>query len=204
MVCAFQGFRAFEVRFFVPAHIFSILLCVSSGLPSSVFDMSRRFKRVAHTHKAILACLSQNSGLKPVEEVPAQRRPYGSRDADLVMGRQGLVYGPDGVFSHAGPAAPLQLGREMMVMVRESGKIMIQDEERVAKNQCLWNRWETDVTPGLIQPLLELLSKTCSMRDVAIVRQDSGCVGCENGRLLGIFCVFFDRESSFSDMDCNY
>lgn len=145
-------------------------------------------------YKAILARLSQRTGLKPVEEVPAERRPYGSRDAGLIMGRQGLVYGPEGVFSNAGSTTPLLLGvdsRELMPMVGASGSIQVYDEERVAKNQHLWNRWEIEVIPAMIQPLLKLLSETSSMRDIAMTCQIPLCGGCANGRLLPVLCVFF-------------
>lgn len=167
--------------------------------------MSKRFKRVANTEKAVLAHLSQDSGLLPLSDVPVERRPYASRDAGLHVAPQGLVYGPTGVFSHVGGPPQMLTGHP----VDETSDVILSltgnkpDDERVAKNQRLWNRWEKEVIPSMVKPFLELLSSTSSLREMGTVRQSWACIGCKKGRLLGVFCIFVDRESqTFIAISC--
>lgn len=163
--------------------------------------MSRRFKRVANTERAILTRLSQDHGLVPVSEVAQERRPYASRDAGLLIGHQGLVYGPTGVFSHVGPTAPALQGDlggdnlEVMPVDGDEAQPNASDEQRAAKNQRLWDRWMREVIPTMVKPLLELHQNTSSLRDMAVVRLLPRCPGCENGCLLPICCIFFESKS---------
>lgn len=189
---------------FLPPFHLALLLGPLSA-PSSVIpllSMSKRFKRVAKTEKTVLAHLTQDSGLKLLSEVPNERRPYASRDAGLLVGPQGLVYGPSGVFSHVGPAAPVRqanlLGTSSVgsAVAENNDNNEYVDEQRVAKNQRLWNRWEKEVLPSMVKPFMELLHTTSSLRDLGMVRWSGGCAGCISGRVLGVFCIFVDSEFS--------
>lgn len=162
--------------------------------------MPKNFKRVAYTDKAALTRLTQ-AKLKPVEEVAVERRPYASRGSSLIVGHEGLVYGPQGVFSNVGGGASMLYGDSLrdnahgIPAATSVDHVNPPDEKRMAKNQRLWDRWNNEVIPNLMKPLLGLLRMTSMLRTVATVRGVSGCMGCGDGRLLGIFCIFFDRKS---------
>lgn len=163
--------------------------------------MPKKFKRVANVSKEVLTKLSRPVTLTPVEEVPLDRRPYASRDANLVVGHRGLVYGPDGVFTHSGAGPVLDAGvstGEMIPALQadapsdDTAHFNRPDEQRMAKNQRLWHRWSNEVIPAMVKPLLELLARTSSLCMLDNVRREPRCGGCQNGRLLSVFCVFFD------------
>lgn len=187
------------------------MVVYSSFPPPPVFSAHRssfleimppKFKRVANTSHQVLASLSERPSLRLVSETAVQRRPYASQDANIVVSHQGLVYTQDGVYSHVGGTGRLLSGRVGGSEKPDSGatigvEVNVVDEQRVAKNQRLWYRWKNEVIPTMIKPLLGLLHKTTFLRDIDSVRQTPGCKGCLEGRLLPIYCVFFDSSYIF-------
>ncbi len=70
-------------------------------------------------------------------------------------------------------------------------------EKRANKKKRQWIKWNDEVVPGLLRPYVSLLFQTDSLCNVHIVRTDIGCTGCELGRLIEIFCIFFESMFFF-------
>ena len=72
------------------------------------------------------------------------------------------------------------------------------DEEavkRAGKKKRQWMKWNDEVIPDLLRPYVTLLAKTDNLWDTQYIQTGLGCTGCQLGRLIDIFCVFFDSSS---------
>ena len=61
-----------------------------------------------------------------------------------------------------------------------------------------FQRWEGEILPALMQPYIQLLRETDSLRNMSEVRRLVGCSGCHSGRSLTVACIFFESGSIFS------
>lgn len=79
---------------------------------------------------------------------------------------------------------------------------IINDVEGVkpGKKARQFQRWEGEILPALMQPYIQLLRGTDSLRNMSEVRQLVGCSGCHSGRSLSVACIFFESGSLFLDM----
>jgi hypothetical protein len=143
-------------------------------------------------------------GLIPVEDVAVGRRPYGIPHA--VIGAQGRVYTPMGLFSQALGQHTLMEGFDA-----EMAQIPLGDDDpaggggdgaepdeaaiRAGKKERQWQKWSGDIIPALLKPYMGLLRQTSGLREMEGVHKEKGCTGCTNGRLLEVSCVFFERMS---------
>jgi hypothetical protein len=66
-----------------------------------------------------------------------------------------------------------------------------------------FQRWEGEILPALMQPYIQLLRETDSLRNMSEVRQLVGCSGCHSGRSLRVACIFFESGSIFSCGCCS-
>jgi len=71
-------------------------------------------------------------------------------------------------------------------------------EARAAKRQKQWRKWSKDVIPALLQPYMTLLRETEGLRDINSKRQVDACVGCSEGQLLNVTCVYFESRLIFT------
>ena len=55
-----------------------------------------------------------------------------------------------------------------------------------------------DVIPALLQPYMTLLCETEGLRDINSRWQLDGCVGCSDGWLLNVTCVYFESMLIFT------
>jgi hypothetical protein len=60
-----------------------------------------------------------------------------------------------------------------------------------------FQRWEGEILPALMQPYIQLLRETDSLRNMLEVRQVAGCSGCHAGRSLKVACIFFESMLIF-------
>ncbi|KDR80500.1 hypothetical protein GALMADRAFT_62166 [Galerina marginata CBS 339.88] len=132
--------------------------------------------------------------LVPFDELPQSRRPYGSKQA--VIGHQGLVYTPSGVYAHI--AEPFLTTESTEKVDDETNDLPDHDnsevdEQRIAKKQRQWRKWSEDIIPALLKPYLTLLSETAGLRDMSQVDDIQGCTGCARGRLLYVSCIYFQK-----------
>ena len=79
-------------------------------------------------------------------------------------------------------------------------QLCLEAEKSANKKKRQWAKWNDDVIPGLLRPYVDLLWATDNLRNVATICRNAVCRGCQLGRLLEIFCVFFD--SMFSLILC--
>lgn len=144
---------------------------------------------------------SELSGLRLLPDLPRIRRPYGTQDAELVVGPVGRVYGPSGVFGQV----PGEISLPPVHAESNTAKDTepepddetedIVDNEATLKAKRLWQRWSEEVIPQLLEPYFSLLRETRNLRVMDKVRSRAGCAGCTNGRLVEISCVFFESTS---------
>jgi hypothetical protein len=52
--------------------------------------------------------------------------------------------------------------------------------QEVGKKARQWRKWSEDVIPALLEPYLELLRESESLRDVSGARNVEGCKGCQD------------------------
>ena len=160
------------------------------------------------------------SHLIPVDQLPKQRRPYGSKG--VASGAGGRVVTPAGVFSHiidldglSGSVGHQTLGEESDEMqgIEMEGPAMsyvdVNEPEispqapaidaslkRADKKQRQWRKWSEDIIPALLEPYLTLMRETELLRNIGMVRSQKGCTGCINGRTLDVSCIYFNSECS--------
>ncbi|KDR70616.1 hypothetical protein GALMADRAFT_144519 [Galerina marginata CBS 339.88] len=137
-------------------------------------------------------------GLVPLESVPLGRRPYGLPHA--VVGAQGHVYAPTGSFSQVvGQGNSIERERVEVPLGYEDeedgggGADTDDAAKRAGKKQRQWRKWSEDIIPQLLKPYMQLLRETSGLRDIEGVREERGCAGCSDGRLLEVTCVYFER-----------
>jgi len=146
-------------------------------------------------------------GLIPVDDVLPDRRPYASKMLRLSL--EGRVSTPVGVFSqvlsrNVGSAAvgedvPIPDGMEDDVGGSDDDTAdELAREVRAVKRQKQWRKWSEDVIPALLQPYMTLLRETEGLRDINSKRQVNACVGCSEGRLLNVTCVYFESRLIFT------
>lgn len=149
-------------------------------------------------------------GLLSVDIKSGRRRNYGARGfGSFVAGR---VSTPHGDFSQMieSEATHLPLADAMAVDIQgddggqtddmdmddidgssSSLDMEVLNKEKKKKRQMAV--WMETVIPAMVQPYLQLLRETGSLRDLTFVRKGVLCSGCVSGRVLEVFCVFFDR-----------
>lgn len=185
----------FRCSLFFPPHPPNLLVKSTTTMPSNPF---RKPSEVVRQPR------SELPGLRLLPDLPHIRRPYGTQDAELVVGPVGRVYGPSGVFGQVpgeinlapvhieGDDIPEDMGPD-----EEEAEDVV-DNESTLKAKRLWQRWSEEVIPQLLEPYFDLLRETKNLRVMDKVRSRAGCRGCTNGRLIEISCVFFESTSSRS------
>jgi len=158
----------------------------------------------------------EQPGLVAVDDLPSSRRPYGSHNT--VVGLEGRISTSAGVFAQVlGPEASVY---STQVVERGAGDYKeasedededededegmyddkraddVQVERRAGKKARQWRNWNERIIPMLLEPYVELLRESNSLRDLSGVRNSQGCKGCVEGRKLEVVCVYF--ESMFS------
>jgi len=149
-------------------------------------------------------------GLIPEDDIVHDRRPYASKLLRLSL--ENRVSTPAGVFSHvlSRDVGSAVVGEDVPV---PSGVGCVEDdmdgsdddiaeelarEARAVKKQKQWRKWSEDVIPALLQPYMTLLRETEGLRDINSKQQVDGCVGCSDGRLLNVTCVYFESRLIFT------
>lgn len=146
------------------------------------------FRRAAK--KSVVPAPPVIEGLVPIDDLPKARKPYGAKDA--IIGAQGLVYTPTGLYSQIAESSPerLELDDEMShIFLADADDI--DAERRASKKQRQWRKWSEDIIPALLKPYMDLLLETDGLRDMNRINRKQGCKGCNLGRLLDVSCVFF-------------
>lgn len=142
--------------------------------------------------------------LIPVDDLVPLRRPYASKNLRLSF--EGRVSTPMGLFSQVLPegvgadigrddlsSSPIALVAGEDVGDDSDGAAEVQAREaRALKRQRQWRKWSEDIIPALLQPYMALLRETDGLRDIKSKRQINGCLGCLDGRLLDVTCVYFE------------
>jgi hypothetical protein len=139
-----------------------------------------------------------------VDETTSTRRPYGS--SGVFLGVQGQVATPSGVFLQVMPGSshPFHQDRneevgEVVMFEDSEDDLGSEDEEeegvhQVGKKVRQWRKWSEDIIPALLEPYLELLRESESLRDVSDARNIQGCKGCQGKRQLEVVCVYFESK----------
>jgi len=161
------------------------------------------------------------SRLIPVDQLPKKRHPYGSKG--VVSNASGRIVTPVGVFSHvidvdgtSGSVGhqPLMDESDGMqgIETREVGIAYVDatsapelenpasetdaNLKRSSKRQRQWRTWSEDIIPALLKPYMSLMQETESLRNIGMVRGQTGCKGCANGRMLDFSCIYFNSKCS--------
>jgi hypothetical protein len=179
--------------------------------------MPKSFKKVsaqAPTHAPLVP------DLVPVDEMTSQHRPYGS--SGVFLGIQGQVSMPSGVFSQVMLASGHPFHQDKneevgeVVMFEDSEDVLGSEDEEdlssedeedlgsedekeesvqeVGKKARQWRKWSEDIIPALLEPYLELLRESESLRDVSGARNVEGCKGCQDKQQLEVICVYFESK----------
>ena len=183
--------------------------------PPSFLPMPSLLKRRSDR---ISAPLVDQPGLVAVDDLPSSRRPYGSRNT--VVGLDGRISTPAGVFAQVlGPEGSVYSAQVVKEGARdyEEGEGEEEEEEeeeedgemdedehahdvevgrRAGKKERQWKNWSDKVIPALLEPYVELLRVSNSLRDLSGVRNFQRCKGCAGGRNLEVVCVYFESMSS--------
>jgi hypothetical protein len=165
----------------------------------------------------------EEPGLVAVADLPSSRRPYGSKN--LVVGVEGRISTQAGVFAQIlGPDLNMQailrhtgeagggedssegedsLGGEGDIAADDGEELEggVQDEgearKRAGKKERQWRNWSEVMIPAMLEPYMELLRESESLRSLGGARNHKGCQGCEGGRLLEVVCVYFESMFAF-------
>ena len=167
--------------------------------------MSKLFKKTGTQRKPNQ--VTTQTGLIPVEELGHARAVYGT--AHLPAALPGArILTRTGVFSHIinvdtdgddiAHLQPLGDARDDDEMSVDDDNGLLDDlsclevQKRASKKKRQWIKWNDDVIPALLRPYVDLLYKTENFRYICNVDRKPECEGCQAGRLLEVFCVFFD------------
>jgi len=149
------------------------------------------------------------AALHSVTGLQGQRRLYSSRGLGNII--RGFVSMPDGDFSQVVKGVGCEEGHvsldDIMALDEEtegamdvegigaciegSGAEVSRKEEKKKRQTAVW---VNEVIPAMVQPYLKLLCDTESLRCLPPVRNVSSCGGCMVGRVVDVYCVFFDRK----------
>ncbi|KDR65487.1 hypothetical protein GALMADRAFT_42870, partial [Galerina marginata CBS 339.88] len=70
------------------------------------------------------------------------------------------------------------------------------------KKQRQWRRWSEDIIPALLKPYLSLLHESSGLRNMEEFRKPKGCTGCDDGRLIEVSCIFFEKIEKITLCTC--
>lgn len=128
-------------------------------------------------------------------ELPRNLVPVGSFQTRRVYGTtqpRGNVYTPEGHFvQHADSFSDQQDDPFEAIAMDVIGNV---EGHKPGKKERQFQRWEGEVLPLLMEPYIQLLAETDSLRNMADVRQGEGCQGCAFGRELKVACIFFESK----------
>jgi len=148
-----------------------------------------------------------------VDEITSTRWPYGS--SGVFLGVQGQVATPGGVFSQVMPGSSHPFHQDKNEEVGEvvmfedcEDNLGSEDEDdlgsedekeeegvrQVGKKVQQWRKWSEDIIPALLEPYLELLRESESLRDVSGARNIEGCKVCQGKQQLEVVCVYFESK----------
>lgn len=134
-------------------------------------------------------------------DVPRDRRPYGL--SDIMIGFQGKVYTPEGLFVQASPIGGTSAPGVDDTDSDDDYKMLSDDgledvgaayEKQQDKKRRQWQKWSENVIPAMLKPYLQLLRETESLRSLNLVRNQQQCLGCSGGRMLDVSCIFFESK----------
>jgi len=155
----------------------------------------------------------EQPGLIPVDDFQASRRPYGS--GNMVIGMEGRVLTEAGVFAQilrpeGRCYSVLAAGRDERDedgLEEQDDDIIVREEEgfrdeararkQASKKERQWRNWSEEVIPAMLEPYMELLRESDSLRDLSSARMHRGCKGCGDGRSLEVVCVYFESRFLF-------
>lgn len=117
------------------------------------------------------------------------------RNPELVLGAQGKVYTPDGLFIQSGD--PLSRNFEFTVDSDIEEEAVNNESTDYAsqhwrKKDRQSQKWATEVIPMLIEPYVALLRESNSLRNLDNFRNPAHCEGCTNGSNLVVSCIYFN------------
>jgi len=164
----------------------------------------------------------EQPGLIPVDDLPVSQWPYGS--GNMVIGMEGRVSTEAGVFvqilrpegrCYSVPAAGRDERDEDGLEEKDEDGLEEQDDDiimregegfrdkaearkQASKKERQWRNWSEEVIPAMLEPYMELLRESDSLRDLSSARRHRGCKGCGNGRSLEVVCVYFESRFLFS------
>ncbi|KDR79080.1 hypothetical protein GALMADRAFT_136978 [Galerina marginata CBS 339.88] len=141
--------------------------------------------------------------LVPISDVPVSRRPYGL--PEVVVGAEGRVYAAGGTFSQVRGADGVVLTPNEAAHVPMNagdGGIGAETQSRAEKKQRQWRRWSEDIIPALLKPYLSLLHESLGLRNMEEFRKPKGCLGCADGHLIEVSCIFFEKIEKISLCTC--
>ena len=137
--------------------------------------------------------------LVPVDNTSLSRHSsgFGGPMQDI----EGLVYTTEGIFSQIIPDSARQstptiqeANNQPAIHIPLGDEDDDEDDPDAEKKQAQWLRWTREVIPAMVQPYLSLLRGSGNLSNLANVRSDVGCSGCEVGRWLTVSCIYFERK----------
>jgi len=191
--------------------IFQVTSCLCS-------TMSKLFKKTVTQRNS--NHLPTRMGLVPVEDLGHARVVYGTGHLPPALPGAQIVT-RTGVFSHIinadhddteGDSTAHHLLDDSLCDVEMSidnglglddEQSCLEAEKRANKKKKQWANWN-ELVPLLLRPYVDLLYETDNLRNVATVCGDAVCEGCQHGRLIEIFCVFFNSKFAFLWFYCTY
>jgi len=132
------------------------------------------------------------SDFVPIQSAPKIRRPYGASGA--VVGPSGLLYAPGGTLTQpVDPGHRIAMHRADESEPPAGGDIPTSYPTGIpSKKEKQWNKWNWEVLPAMLNPYLQLLRETDSLRNLSSMPRLLACLGCFGQRKLTVSCIYFE------------
>jgi hypothetical protein len=141
------------------------------------------------------------SDLVQLDAAPVRRRPYGTK-GDVLHGPEGILYAPGGPYSQ-----PVDPGHDTQRSARGAPETDnhdtfapiadFSDKGRPIsrKKAKQWENWQEKVIPSMLEPYIQLLCQTQSLRNLPTLRQNPPAPNCECGvhkSSLQVSCIYLE------------
>jgi hypothetical protein len=131
--------------------------------------------------------------LANIEDTPP-RASYGSGRFRSNQRPLGILHAPSGSYIQVGdPNRSLIEGSSEIIAAYNDDGDIDQGNKKVKQ----WQFWQDRIIPELVPVYMRLYRETVSLSRLHEVRNSILCPGCENGRIIPVSCIFFDRMSLF-------
>lgn len=144
----------------------------------------------------------------PSQDYEQSRRPYGL--SDLIQALPGQLFTPEGLFVQPTTATSTPIAVDDSSEDSSDSEEDIEGDNREGvnagsayakqqqKKERQWRKWSEETIPAMLEPYLELLRVTDSLRDLDHVRSKQGCTGCPGNRIIEVSCIYFDSMSAMT------